>query len=91
MMKPTGDAAMYKGAAHQPKGAPGRDKAATGSGTNAVGGESGAGLKKAITGQPTDGLRGAVSELHSQHPIAHHDHGPHHGKTHHIRHEPGKY
>jgi hypothetical protein len=30
----------------------------------------------------------AVDELHEQHPIKHHQHGPHHGKTHHIRHEP---
>lgn len=33
-------------------------------------------------------LRGAVKELHSQHPHAHHDHGPHHGGSEHIRHEP---
>jgi hypothetical protein len=33
-------------------------------------------------------LRGAVHELHEQHPEKHHDRGPHHGKEHHIRHEP---
>jgi hypothetical protein len=34
------------------------------------------------------GLKGAVDELLKQHPIAHHDHGPHHGTDHHIRHQP---
>jgi hypothetical protein len=33
-------------------------------------------------------LSHAVKELHSQHPIHHSDHGPHHGRTDHIRHEP---
>lgn len=55
-----------------------------------VGNETKANMKGAQEGQPTDSnpLRGAVRELHSQHPIAHHDHGPHHGTTHHHRHEP---
>jgi hypothetical protein len=35
-------------------------------------------------------LKGAVEELHTQHPIAHHDHGPHHGTDHHVRHHPVK-
>jgi len=30
----------------------------------------------------------AVGELHRQHPEHHHDLGPHHGGTSHIRHEP---
>ena len=30
----------------------------------------------------------AVAELHRQHPHKHNDHGPHHGTTTHIRHEP---
>lgn len=34
------------------------------------------------------GLGGAMKELHEQHPIAYHDHGPHHGHEHHVRHEP---
>lgn len=42
----------------------------------------------AIMGSPTDGLAGAVSELKTQHPIAHHDHGPHHGRQDHVRHQP---
>ncbi len=33
-------------------------------------------------------LSGATSELRSQHPIHHSDHGPHHGRTDHIRHIP---
>jgi hypothetical protein len=33
-------------------------------------------------------LGSAVDELHSQHPIKHHELGPHHGKSHHDRHEP---
>ena len=30
----------------------------------------------------------AVRELHEQHPIHYSDHGPHHGRNDHIRHEP---
>lgn len=37
------------------------------------------------------GLKGAVNELRSQHPHAYDDHGPHHGTTTHIRHEPHPY
>lgn len=33
-------------------------------------------------------LKHAMHELHSQHPISHNDHGPHHGKGHHHRHQP---
>lgn len=46
---------------------------------------------EAWSGQPNDkggALAGAVHELHSQHPIPYHDHGPHHGTQHHVRHEP---
>lgn len=32
-------------------------------------------------------LRGAMRELHSQHPHHYTDHGPHHGTSDHIRHE----
>lgn len=47
-------------------------------------------MKGALGGSPEDGsvLHGAVKHLHSEHPIAHDDHGPHHGGSHHIRHEP---
>lgn len=61
-----------------------------------VGNEKKADMKGAQLGQPTDkgpgpgkvSLSGAVAELKSQHPISYADHGPHHGTTHHIRHEP---
>lgn len=53
-----------------------------------VGNERKAATEKAQVGQPTDGMRGAVAELHSQHPHAHDDHGPHHGGTEHVRHKP---
>lgn len=33
-------------------------------------------------------LHHAMHELKSQHPIHHSDHGPHHGRTDHIRHVP---
>jgi hypothetical protein len=33
-------------------------------------------------------LRGAVEELYKQHPHKYDDHGPHHGTSDHIRHEP---
>ncbi len=33
-------------------------------------------------------LKGAVASLASDHPIAHYDHGPHHGTTTHQRHSP---
>ena len=33
-------------------------------------------------------LGGAVKELHSQHPIKYNDHGPHHGRGEHVRHQP---
>lgn len=55
-----------------------------------VGNERKADMKGALMGQPEDGnpLRHAVKELHSQHPIKHDDHGPHHHTTHHMRHRP---
>jgi hypothetical protein len=55
-----------------------------------VGGETKADMKGAQEGSPTDKnpLAGAVRELKSQHPHEYHDHGPHHGTTTHIRHQP---
>jgi hypothetical protein len=63
-----------------------------------VGNEKKADVKGAQHGEPTDGQRspgpghthlsGAMHELHSQHPIPYHDHGPHHGTEHHVRHKP---
>jgi hypothetical protein len=54
------------------------------------GNETKADMKGAILGNPTDKspLHGAVRELHAQHPHPYHDHGPHHGTTTHIRHQP---
>lgn len=34
-------------------------------------------------------LSTAVGHLHSEHPIKHDDHGPHHGGSTHVRHAPG--
>lgn len=57
---------------------------------HAAGPERKAEVKAAQLGQPTDKspLSGAVRELKSQHPISYSDHGPHHGTSHHVRHEP---
>jgi hypothetical protein len=43
------------------------------------------GSKAEAAGNP---LRGAVKELHTQHPHKYDDLGPHHGGTDHIRHQP---
>lgn len=57
-----------------------------------VGNERSPDMKGALEGNPTDGMHGglhhAVRELHEQHPIEYHDHGPHHGTDHHVRHKP---
>lgn len=47
-------------------------------------------MRGALTGNPEQGnpLSHAKHELHKQHPIPYHDHGPHHGTDHHIRHKP---
>lgn len=89
MMKPVGaEAKMNRAEAKEPKS--GHAAPAAARGGSEVGNESKANMKGALGGNPTDGnpLRHATAELHAQHPIAHHDHGPHHGMNHHIRHEP---
>lgn len=55
-----------------------------------VGNETHADMRGAMDGQPTDRnpLHGATKELKEQHPIEYHDHGPHHGTDHHVRHMP---
>lgn len=55
-----------------------------------VGNETKADMRGAQEGNPTDRnpLHGATKELERQHPIKYHDHGPHHGTDHHVRHEP---
>lgn len=57
-----------------------------------VGNEKKADMAGALYGKPTDKnpLRGAVQELHTQHPHAYDDHGPHHGDMSHKRHVPMK-
>jgi len=68
------------------EGAP-RTKAGSGS----VGGERKAEMSEAFGSNPgmeKNPLKGAVTELHSQHPEKHDDHGPHHDSTAHVRHMP---
>lgn len=66
------------------KGTPGQEKKA-----DVKGAEDGGSMAE-VKGDPMrgQGLKGAVEHLHSEHPVAYHDHGPHHGTDHHIRHEP---
>ncbi len=80
MMKPVAkEAKMNKAEAHNPKG--GHDKpAASGKGASADAGKMG-------SANMTGAFSGAVAELNAQHPHPHHDHGPHHGTTTHIRHK----
>ncbi len=88
------EAKMNKAAALQEKTGHERPARAP---AHAAGEERKADVKDAQLGQPTDKmpigpghthLSGATKELHEQHPIPYHDHGPHHGKDHHIRHQP---
>lgn len=80
-MKPmAGPAKINAAAAAQPKSGH-KMPAASGKAASANAGSMG----KADMG---GAFSGAVAELQSQHPIPHHDHGPHHGTTHHIRHKP---
>ena len=62
-------------------------KAGTGTG-NAIGNETKADMRGAGIMGGESSLGGAVAHLRSEHPIAYDDHGPHHGGTEHIRHEP---
>lgn len=80
-MKPMASPAkINSAAAAQPKSGA-RAPAASGKAASSEAGKmSGANMGGAFSG--------AVAELQSQHPIAHHDHGPHHGTDHHIRHKP---
>lgn len=56
-----------------------------------VGNETKADMTGALHGGPTNqGLKGAVAELHSQHPHRHDDLGPHHNDSSHMRHKPMK-
>lgn len=91
-MKPVaGEAKMNRAEEHEPKS--GHSRPAAAKGGSEVGGETKANMRGALEGNPTDGMKGhlghAMDELHSQHPIEHHDHGPHHGTDHHIRNNTG--
>lgn len=81
------EGAMNRAEAHEPHDSR-REKPADAGGNrhDHVGNETKAKTRAATTTQePTQGLGGAVKELRSQHPIAHDDHGPHHGPKHHHR------
>ena len=81
MKKPMAEAAkMNKAEAAEPKSGH-RTPAAHGKGPSS---DAGSMSHANMAGAFSD----AVAELHAQHPIPYHDHGPHHGTTHHIRHEP---
>lgn len=84
-----GEARMNRAEAAEPKGGH-KGPAARGGMHHDAGPEKKVNMEGGLHGQPTEHspLRHAVHELHEQHPIAHHDHGPHHGTTHHIRHQP---
>src|SRR5258708_23801501 len=85
------EAKMNKGAELQEKTghhAPAKAASPEKSGTKAD-------MRGAQEGEPTDhghvgstSLSHAVGELHKQHPHKYHEHGPHHGTTDHVRHEP---
>ena len=79
------EAKMNRAEAAEPKS--GHEAPARASG---VGQSKKADMSDALMGQPTDKspLKGAVHELHAQHPHAYHEHGPHHGTSTHVRHMP---
>jgi hypothetical protein len=81
------EAKMNKAAELQEK--TGHEKSSGGK-AHEAGPEKKADTKGALHGEPTDKnpLHGAMKELKHQHPIPYHDHGPHHGTSHHVRHEP---
>lgn len=80
-MKPVAkEAKMNKAEAHNPRS--GHDApAARGKSPSGDAGSMG-------SANMAGAFSGAVAELKSQHPIAHYDHGPHHGTDHHKRHKP---
>lgn len=82
-MKPVaGEAKINSAAAAQPR---------SGHEAPGGGGKAASSLAGKMSGANMGGaFSGAVAELHAQHPIPHHDHGPHHGTDHHIRHQPMK-
>ncbi len=82
-MKPAPKAATINAAAAMnPKTGQGSPAKASGGASGAAGSMGSANMAGAFSG--------ASAELKAQHPIAHYDHGPHHGTAHHIRHKPMK-
>ena len=91
-MKPTGGQASINKAAESESGNRGGKAPSSRMNKPSVGNETKADMAEAMNGQPTDKnpLRGAMQELHSQHPHAYDDHGPHHNDMSHNRHKPMK-
>ena len=80
---------MAKEIGSQPKRGGDGDYSSKPAGGGKLGGV-GADMKGALHGNASEGnpLKGAMKELHAQHPKAHDDRGPHHGGKTHDRHEP---
>ena len=88
-----GEAKINRAAAEEPKREGNKRPApATGVGNerkaDVKGTQDGGSAAEARGSELHSGLSGAMRELHEQHPHKHHEHGPHHGTTDHIRHEP---
>ena len=82
-MKPADKAAMLsKATASNPRS--GHTAPANGN----AGPETKANMASAMGGMPSGGLKGAISELKTQHPFRHDDIATHHGDMSHKRHEP---
>ena len=93
-MKPMagGDASKINKAAESESGNRGMKAPSSRRNSGGVGNETKADMKGAMQGQPSDKnpLKGAMQELHSQHPHKYSDHGPHHSDMSHVRHKPMK-
>lgn len=81
---------LNKAAAEQPKSG---HRPPAGGQAKPVGNETKAETKRTQEGGSAaeaagNPLHGAVQELGRQHPHGYDDHGPHHGTTDHVRHEP---
>ncbi len=91
MNRPTGAAATINSAQAS---AGGKQKPAS-PGASPVGQERKADMGAAFSSNVAGGVKqqlstlgSCVASMASDHPIAHYDHGPHHGTTHHQRHAP---
>lgn len=80
MMRPVaGEVKMNRAESSEPKAGHKMPAAAGKSASSEAGGMGSANMSGAFSS--------AVSELKSQHPHAHYEHGPHHGTQTHIRHQ----